>query len=101
MIHIVCIALAAAGFALLAAAMDRHQKDLVGSKLPPASSRRLRMAGATMLVATLVIGTIGPGLAVGVIAWFGHLTAGAAIVLTWLCWNTARTKSPNKAGAKK
>lgn len=101
MIHFFCIALAAAGFALLAAAMDRHQKDLVGSKLPSAYSRRLRMAGAAMLVATLIIGTIGPGLAVGVIAWFGHLTAGAAIVLTWLCWKTARTKSQTKAGVKK
>lgn len=100
MTDLFCIALAAAGFAMLAAAMDRHQRDVIGRKLPRLTSRRFRAGGAAALAATLLAGVATSGAAIGVVAWFGHLTIGAAIVLTWLCWNTARKKSPNKTGLK-
>lgn len=100
MTHLFCIVLAIAGFAMLAGAMERHQRDIIGRKLPPFTSRRLRAAGTGVLAAALLVGVIDAGAARGVIAWFGHLTVGAAVVLTWLCWNTARKKSPNKTGVK-
>lgn len=101
MIDILCIALAAAGFALLAAAMDRHQRDLMGRKLHPGANRRIQTGGASALIASLLLGIMDAGMAVGVIAWFGHLTVGAGLMLTWLCWSTAGKKSLNKNGVKK
>lgn len=90
MIDVLCIALGVAGFAMLAGTMNRHQRDLIDRRLAPVANRRLRIAGFAVLAAALLVGMISTGAALGAIAWFGHLTVGAAIVLAWLLFAKSR-----------
>lgn len=92
MIHGLAIIVAISGFAFLCAAMTRHQKDVLGRKVPVATARRIRITGGAILLFALAIDLIGLGAAYGAVAWCGHLTAGAAFVLTGLNWKVARGK---------
>jgi hypothetical protein len=92
MIHGLAIIIAICGFALLCAAMVRHQKDVLGRKVPAAAARRIRNVGGAVLLLALAIDMIGFGAGYGAVAWCGHLTAGAAFVLTGLNWKVARGK---------
>ena len=79
--HLICQLLALAAFACLALAMDRHQEDLFGRQLPPARTRHLRMAGWTLLVLSLGAALQVAPWSLGLVSWFGHIAAAAAIVL--------------------
>ncbi|EIZ77421.1 hypothetical protein WSK_4035 [Novosphingobium sp. Rr 2-17] len=92
MIHGLAILIAITGFACLCTAMARHQKDVLGRKLAAPAARRLRMTGGTLMLFALAMDMIGLGAAYGAVAWCGHLTAGAALVLTGLNWKLARGK---------
>ncbi|MDR3014503.1 MAG: DUF3325 domain-containing protein [Delftia acidovorans] len=81
MAHLICQLLALGAFACLALAMDRHQEDLFGRQLPPARTRRLRMAGWTLLVLSLGAALQVDPWSLGLVSWFGHIAAAAAIVL--------------------
>lgn len=90
MIHGFAILMAIAGFACLCAAMARHQKDVFGRKLAAPAARRVRITGGALLLCTLTTDILGLGAAYGAVAWCGHLSAAAALVLTGLNWRVAR-----------
>ena len=87
--HILAICASILGFGCLCAAMARHQKDMLGRTLPSPVQQRFRKAGFTLLLVALVIDMTGLGTAYGAIAWFGHLTTGAVMVVASLKWKTA------------
>ncbi|SER83257.1 DUF3325 domain-containing protein [Sphingobium sp. YR768] len=89
MIHILAICASFLGFGCLCAAMARHQKDLLGRTLPRQAQRWLRGAGGAVLLVALATDMAELGAAYGTIAWFGHLTIGAAMAVTGLKWKTA------------
>lgn len=92
MIHILALVLTIAGFSCLCAAMIRHQKDFTGHTLAPAIARRVRVVGFALLTAALALDMAGLGADYGAIAWFAHLSVGAALVLTWLNRRVAMRK---------
>jgi hypothetical protein len=89
MIHILAICTSIFGFGCLCAAMARHQKDMLGRTLPRHAQRWLRWTGGAFLLVALATDMAGIGAAYGAIAWFGHLTIGAAMAVTGLKWKTA------------
>lgn len=70
------------GFALLLAAMPRHQQDWLRRKLSPRWSRLLRWSGFAMLALGLLLAGWGQGWAYGAVAWCGWLSVAAVLVLT-------------------
>ena len=71
-------ALAWAGMAALAFAMERHYEQLTGNMTQPRLHRYgLRAAGALLLAASLFMCLVGWGTSVGVVAWLGWLSLGA------------------------
>ncbi|MES2531401.1 MAG: DUF3325 domain-containing protein [Pseudomonadota bacterium] len=82
--HWPVLLLCVVGFACLALAMERHQEDLWDEPLAPAVTRVLRRAGWTLLAASLAFALVQPQSAVGLVAWFGWLSAAAGIVFVGL-----------------
>lgn len=82
MTHLATALLSIAGFALLLAAMPRHQQDWLRRKLPARASRLLRAGGFALLAAAFAVSGAGLGWAYGTVAWCGWLSAGAALTLT-------------------
>ncbi len=69
-----------AGFAALALAMPKHWRTIVpGSATPPALA--FRIAAAVLLTVACAVLVHAYGAAVGSVAWFGTLTAGALLVV--------------------
>lgn len=89
MIHILAICVSVLGFGCLCAAMARHQQDMLGRKLPAKAQYRLRGAGGVLLLVALLVDMAGLGAVYGTIAWFGHLTTGAAMTVAGLKWKAA------------
>src|SRR3546814_17667095 len=85
MIHILGILFSTLGSGVLCAGMAKHQSRLVGRKLPPSTVRLMKFGGFVVLALALAIDASGLGAAYGLIAWFGHLTVGAAVILLRLC----------------
>lgn len=72
------LALAFAGMAALAFAMERHYEQLTGARaLPVSRQRQLRCLGAALLLAALLPCIWAWGATVGSVAWLGFLSAGA------------------------
>ena len=70
------LALAFAGMAALAFAMERHYEQLTGTRgTPPA--RRLRCVSAVLLLAAALPCVWAWGATVGSVAWLGLVSAGA------------------------
>src|SRR3546814_434940 len=85
LIHILGILFSTLGSGVLCAGMAKHQSRLVGRKLPPSTVRLMKFGGFVVLALALAIDASGLGAAYGLIAWFGHLTVGAAVILIRLC----------------
>lgn len=96
----VAILLSIAGFVLLAAAMARHQVEIAGRRLPAEQARIVRIAGFGLLMAALLLDWAVFGAGYGAVAWFGHLSIGAWVIIAWLCLRAYRktraapTRSP-------
>lgn len=72
------LALAFAGMAALAFAMERHHAQRTGAHaLPPARALQLRCLAVPLLVAAAVPCVWAWGASVGSVAWLGFLSAGA------------------------
>ena len=72
------LALAFAGMAALAFAMERHYEQLTGARaLPAARHWQLRCLGAALLLAAVLPCVWAWGATVGSVAWLGFLSAGA------------------------
>lgn len=82
--HLICQILALAAFACLALAMDRHQEDLFGKELAPGQTQRLRAGGWALLALSLYAGLQVQPWSLGLVAWFGHISAAAAVVVLTL-----------------
>src|SRR3546814_1054311 len=85
MIHILGILFSTLGSGVLCAGMAKHQSRLVGRQLPPSTVRLMKFGGFVVLALALAIDSSGLGAAYGLIAWSGHLTVGAAVILIRLC----------------
>ncbi len=81
MAHLFCQLLSLGGFSRLALSMERHQSYMFGKELPSAHTRRLRAAGWVLLALSLWAALQVEPWSLGLVAWFGHISAAAAIVL--------------------
>lgn len=78
--HLLVAVLCVAAFAALALAMERHQDDLFGAPLAPGRTRGLRAAGWGLLLLALAVVVRSQGWALGLVAYAGHTSFGAAAV---------------------
>lgn len=82
---LLAICLAYAGFAALCLAMERHHREVFGSRrIPPRRRLALRLAGWVLLAASFPACVAGWGWAFGPVAWCGVLTAAALPVVLLL-----------------
>jgi hypothetical protein len=68
-------------FALLLAAMGRHQPDWFGAKLARPVSLSLRAGGFGLLVAAWLVAGFARGFAYGTVAWCGWMTVAALVAI--------------------
>ena len=80
MSHLPPFVLCLAGFAALAFAMDRPQRDLIGRSLPMSATRALRIAGACALLLALGVLVAWQGWGLGLVMFSGHTSLTAGIV---------------------
>ena len=73
-------------FTALCLAMDRHQRDVFGHRLPPRRARALRWAGWLLLAASLPVCLLAGGGGLGVVRWCGALTLAAALLVVLLAF---------------
>lgn len=90
MSHALTALLALVAFALLALAMDRHQRELFGRKLAAVPARALRAAGWATLAASLANAVSAQGWSLGLVAWCGHISLGSGLVILALVFNERR-----------
>lgn len=81
MSHLVAVALCVSGFAALALAMRRQQRDIIGRPLPPAVTFLLRAAGACALLCALGVLVAWQGWSLGLVMFSGHTSIAAGLVL--------------------
>lgn len=84
--HLSVLLLSILAFACLALAMERHQEDLFAGQLGPGATKALRAVGWALLFGSLAVALRQPSWSVGLVAWFGCLTAGAGVVFMALMW---------------
>ncbi len=77
------LALAYAGFVALCLAMDRHHGQVFRHRAVPWQRQALRLVGWLLLAASLPACIAGWGWPVGLVAWFGILSA-AGLLLVFL-----------------
>lgn len=91
--HLATLSLTLAAFACLACAMDRPQRDLFQRELGAGTTLRFRCAGWTLLASALGVSLAAEVGALGLVAWVGHTSAGAALVyLALLGWTHSRKR---------
>lgn len=90
MIHLLLFLLAFAGFVMLCAARDRHQRDLLGRKLPAATAIGLRRGGLFLLLLVYVVAGLALGWGYGAVEWLGQLSGGALLTVLLLNRLSAR-----------
>lgn len=81
MSHLLAFVLSLSGFAALACATNRQQRDLFGRALRPATIRMLRLVGTAALLGALsvLVGRNGWGL--GLVIFSGHTSLAAGMVV--------------------
>jgi hypothetical protein len=82
MSHIAIFLLSLTGFASLHFAMSRHQQDWLKRKLTSPVSQSLKAAGFALLALAFVTAGSMFGWGYGTVAWFGWMTAAAALIVT-------------------
>ncbi|HWV60112.1 MAG TPA: DUF3325 domain-containing protein [Sphingopyxis sp.] len=90
MIHLLLFLLAFAGFAMLCAARDRHQRELFGRRLPAKTAVGLRRTGLCLLLLAYPVAGLALGWGYGAVEWLGHLSGGALLTVLLLARRTAR-----------
>lgn len=88
MTHVLTILLAFSGFVMLALAMKRHQRAMIGRQLSDRERRVARTGGSVVIIASLSLAMVALGFAYGAIAWLGHLSVAGWAVVTMLIWRT-------------
>ena len=90
MIHLLLFLFAFAGFAMLCAARDRHQRDLLGRKLRAGTAVRMRRGGLFLLLLAYPVAGLALGWGYGAIEWLGQLSGGALLTVLLLTHLSAR-----------
>ena len=90
MIHILLFLLALSGYAMLCLARDRHQRDLLGRKLPARTAVSLRRGGLFLLLLAYPVAGLALGWGYGAVEWFGQLSGGALLTVLLLNRLSAR-----------
>ncbi|AUC98998.1 DUF3325 domain-containing protein [Bradyrhizobium sp. SK17] len=80
MSHVLASVLCLAGFAALAFAMRRPQREIIGRSLRSTTIRALRVAGGSALMAALGVLVSRQGLSVGLVSFSGHTSIAAGVV---------------------
>ena len=93
MSHFVAFMLSLAGFAALASATNRQQRDLFGKALRPATTRMLRLAATAALLGALSVLVVQHGWGLGLVMFSGHTSLAAGIIVCGLI-GYARTREP-------
>ncbi len=93
MSHFVAFMLSLAGFAALASATNRQQRDLFGKALRPATTRLLRLAATAALVGALSVLVVQHGWGLGLVMFSGHTSLAAGVIVCGLI-GYARTREP-------
>ncbi|WP_049456138.1 DUF3325 domain-containing protein [Stenotrophomonas maltophilia] len=91
---VIALLLAAAAFACLAMAMERHHRDVTGHAPAAARRRVLRLLGATAMLASLAASIAAWGAAQGFVGWCGVLAAGAGAMVLWLSFRSPAKPAP-------
>jgi len=92
---VLALLLAAAAFACLAMAMERHHRDVAGHAPSPAPRRRpLQVLGVVGLAASLMASIAAWGVAQGFVGWCGVLAAGAGAMVLWLSFRSPAKPAP-------
>ncbi len=86
MIHIFIFVCCLAGFFCLAAAMTRHQQELLKRKLPDMWNRPLSWAGYLVLSLAFILSIVAFGGATAPVIWLGHSTIAALIIVGFLTY---------------
>ena len=73
--------LAYGAFTALSLAMDRHQRDVFGRRLPPGRTRALRILGWAALPASLAPCIQAQGWGIGTVLWCGLLSLAAGLLV--------------------
>jgi hypothetical protein len=81
MTHLLAFALCLLGFAALAFAMRRHQREIFGRPLQPAMTWGLRSIGACALLFALGLLVARQGWSLALVMFSGHTSMAAALVL--------------------
>lgn len=68
-------------FTALSLAMDRHQRDVFGRKLPAGRTRALRLLGWAALPVSLAPCILAQGWAIGPVLWCGLLSLAAGLLV--------------------
>lgn len=84
MTYVNMLLLSVLAFFCLALAMERHQEDWFGRRLDSGVTKALRVAGWLLLCASLAVAVRQPLWSIGLVAWFGCLSAGAGVVFAAL-----------------
>lgn len=93
MSHLFAFVLSLAGFAALASATHRQQRDLFGKALGPAKTRILRLVGSAALLGALGVLVAQFGWGLGVVMFSGHTSLAAGVVVCGLI-GYARIQGP-------
>jgi hypothetical protein len=80
MSHLFALALCLTGFAALALATRRQQRDVVGRSLPARTTYALRTSGAAALLLALGVLVARHGWSLGLVMFSGHTSIVAGIV---------------------
>ena len=84
MIHFLLLLLATAGFGLLCLSRDRHQRDLIGRKLPTRTGHYARWSGIAILAIAFLLAGSRLGWGVGTLEWLGLASVGAVLTMAVL-----------------
>jgi hypothetical protein len=93
MSHLFAFVLSLAGFAALASATHRQQRDLFGRVQGPARTRMLRLVGSVALLGALGVLAAQHGWGLGLVMFSGHTSLAAGVVVCGLI-GYARMQGP-------
>jgi hypothetical protein len=96
--HLLTVVLCLAGFAALAAATERQQEALLGRRLGGSPSRRLRLAGAILLLVALAFLVASQGWGLGLVMYSGHTSLAAGCVHVALIMLARRMQAGTAGG---
>jgi hypothetical protein len=88
--HLIAFVLCSAGFAALAFAMHRHQRDIIGRSLPFTTTRVLRVVGTCALLVAFHVLVTAHGWGLGLVTFSGHTSMAAGTVCSVLIVFTAK-----------